>query len=375
MNVALTRAKMSLWVVGNSLSLKNNSHWRDFLHYMRQTDSLLEVDNLTSFFKTVEEVSADEPSADKEPVTRGTKRKLEDETRIVFHNNNSGQDIDLNADDNGTNNNNNNDNNNNNNAGQANNTNESSGDADSYYQWKNKRRKIDDTRQSVTSEPLFDLNSDNANDTPYDTVNDTHVMNDDMARLTVATEGERKKSPRSDADFATGGERSIRRIDFAAIRKEKEREARAKAKLSNDQSGRASLRGSNTSIKGNDGDMSPQAREYKRPGIARSGSSGGLTRVNSSATPPRARHPPPSPPKKKKQLQTLTTDNFFDTTPSVFVPKKAMPSNPPKQPAPSKVAAPPKRPSTATAPAPKKNSGNVLDSILNSMLKWDKKRP
>eukprot|EP00029_Vermamoeba_vermiformis_P006270 TRINITY_DN2409_c0_g1_i4.p1 TRINITY_DN2409_c0_g1~~TRINITY_DN2409_c0_g1_i4.p1 ORF type:complete len:905 (-),score=247.83 TRINITY_DN2409_c0_g1_i4:1025-3715(-) len=39
MNVALTRAKMSLWVVGNSISLKNNSHWRDFLHYMRQTDS------------------------------------------------------------------------------------------------------------------------------------------------------------------------------------------------------------------------------------------------------------------------------------------------------------------------------------------------
>jgi hypothetical protein len=360
MNVALTRAKMSLWVVGNSISLKNNSHWRDFLHYMRQTDSLLEVANLSSFFKNIEEAKADEASAEKEPATRGTKRKLDEETRITFNNNNSG-DIDLNEEYQGTNNTN-------------NNTNESSGDADSYYQRKNKRRKIDDTRESVTSEPLFDLNSDNANDIPYDTTNDTHAVNDDMARLTVTIPDlERKKSPaRSDGDYATGGERSIRRIDFAAIRKEKEREARVKAKMGNEQPRPASLRGSNgasssTSIKGNEDDMSARQREYKRPGVARSGSSGGMTRVN----PPLARQPPQSssPPKKKKQLQTLTTDNFFDTTPSVFVPKKAMAANPPKQPAaPSKVSAPPKRPSTA-APAPKKNSGNVLDSILSSLQK------
>ncbi len=323
---------------------------------------------MSSFFKSIEEAKSDEPSAEKENKTRGTKRKLIDETRLTFNNNtDDNADIDLNEDNNTntvTNNNN-------------NNTNESSGD-DSYYQWKRKRRKIDnDTRQSVNSEPLFDLNSDNATDIPYDTANDTlNVPSDDIARLTVTPPVERKKSPaRSDGDHVTsgGGERSIRRIDFAALRKEKEREARAAAKLktSGEQPRPASLRRSSggapsTSLKGSNDESGPRqtiVREFKRPGIAKSGSGSGMTRVTSP--PPPTYHQPSSSPKKKKQLQTLTTDNFFDTTPSVFVPKKPPTTNPPKDPAPSKVAAP-KRPA---APAPKKNSGNVLDSILSSMTK------
>ena len=288
---------------------------------------------MSSFFKSIEESKPDAPSAEKDYPTKGRKRKLDEETNnITFNNNNVIDNVEVvNSD--------------------------SSGD-DNYYQWKRKRRKVDDdTRQQsvkITNEEvpqvMFEINPDITLDTANDTL-----------QPTVMEPVERKRSPMRSEGVA-GGERSIRRIDFAAVRKEKEARV-VKPQITDDRPSPRSLRSSgSTSIKGSDTEPVLQAsevvREFKRPGIARSGSGVGMTRVVSGVNRPPAKKPPPnSSPKKKKQLQTLTTDNFFDTTPAVFVPKKATTNEAPrKNEAPKRPAAP-----------PKKSSGNVLDSILNSM--------
>jgi senataxin len=36
MNVALTRAKYSMWIVGNSRSLIQNTHWRDLIDFAKE---------------------------------------------------------------------------------------------------------------------------------------------------------------------------------------------------------------------------------------------------------------------------------------------------------------------------------------------------
>jgi superfamily I DNA and/or RNA helicase len=36
MNVALTRAKFALWVVGNSKMLSQNSHWKQFIDFSKK---------------------------------------------------------------------------------------------------------------------------------------------------------------------------------------------------------------------------------------------------------------------------------------------------------------------------------------------------
>jgi hypothetical protein len=283
------------------------------------------VDDIKSFFDTLNESKADETSTDtekeKQSRGRGQKRKLTEETRITTN----------------------------------------LADDDSYYQWQSKRRRLEnDTRQSVTSsaadtEP-FGLNSDNATDAPYEPTIDTSDRSNNTNVLSVAPV-ERKKSPaRSDGDFGPSGERTIRRIDFAALRKQKE-EARIRADIVAQS---MSKKGNRDSPRGRDTDPVPRrqtgVRELKRPGIARS-----MTRVTTSVaeSPPKA-VPKPSP---KKKLQTLTTDNFFDTVPSVFVPKKAPATAPPKAPAPKAQSQPKSR------SVPPKNSGGVLDNILSSMQK------
>ena len=35
MNVAITRAKNFLWVIGNSKTLKRNKNWKDFINFAK----------------------------------------------------------------------------------------------------------------------------------------------------------------------------------------------------------------------------------------------------------------------------------------------------------------------------------------------------
>jgi ATP-dependent exoDNAse (exonuclease V) beta subunit len=51
MNVALTRAKFALWIVGNSKMLSQNTHWKRFADFVKKNDFLVEVDDIDKFFK------------------------------------------------------------------------------------------------------------------------------------------------------------------------------------------------------------------------------------------------------------------------------------------------------------------------------------
>jgi len=50
MNVALTRAKYSLWIVGNAKSLIINSHWNDLITFSRESNNYIEVKNPNNFW-------------------------------------------------------------------------------------------------------------------------------------------------------------------------------------------------------------------------------------------------------------------------------------------------------------------------------------
>jgi senataxin len=44
MNVALTRAKFALWVVGNSQMLSQNSHWKQFIDFAKENNFCINFD-------------------------------------------------------------------------------------------------------------------------------------------------------------------------------------------------------------------------------------------------------------------------------------------------------------------------------------------
>ncbi|KAI5192655.1 hypothetical protein NECID01_2026, partial [Nematocida sp. AWRm77] len=52
MNVALTRAKYCLIVVGNSALLQKNSMWNEFLEYCKEKECVYTLEKVVSILKT-----------------------------------------------------------------------------------------------------------------------------------------------------------------------------------------------------------------------------------------------------------------------------------------------------------------------------------
>eukprot|EP01130_Rhizamoeba_saxonica_P011682 TRINITY_DN4862_c0_g2_i1.p1 TRINITY_DN4862_c0_g2~~TRINITY_DN4862_c0_g2_i1.p1 ORF type:complete len:771 (-),score=139.68 TRINITY_DN4862_c0_g2_i1:30-2297(-) len=50
MNVALTRAKYSLWVIGNASTLVKNTHWKKLVDHSVETDSMINVGDVKEFW-------------------------------------------------------------------------------------------------------------------------------------------------------------------------------------------------------------------------------------------------------------------------------------------------------------------------------------
>ena len=62
MNVALTRAKYGLFVVGNASTLRSNTHWGKFIDHVQSENELIRADLRTDLFSLLQESYSYKPN-------------------------------------------------------------------------------------------------------------------------------------------------------------------------------------------------------------------------------------------------------------------------------------------------------------------------
>ncbi len=59
MNVALSRAKLGCFIVGNSQKFKNDPYWEKLINFCKDKNSFYSINSITDFNKGVENIFID----------------------------------------------------------------------------------------------------------------------------------------------------------------------------------------------------------------------------------------------------------------------------------------------------------------------------